>query len=255
MKNKNISRILFVLLSGLALLSAFMIGKDFLIQQKEMDEFTAILDFATIQETIPSKVVETDMPLDVFEEPAEERKRDLSGLFAANSDCIGWLSIPGTAVDYPVMHTPDDPQKYLHRSFYGEYSYSGVPFLDSRCSFDSSNLIVYGHNMKNGTMFSALRHYVNKDFYTEHPIIELETAEECGHYTVFAVMKSTANDSWYSFITAENKEDFDEHMDSINAKALYDTGVVPLYGQQLLTLSTCYGSDKNGRLLILAVKV
>ena len=70
------------------------------------------------------------------------------GLFAQNSDCIGWLCIPDTQLSYPVMHTPDNPQKYLRRSFYGEYSQSGVPFLDWRCGLQSDHLIVYGHNMK-----------------------------------------------------------------------------------------------------------
>ena len=73
-----------------------------------------------------------------------------------NNDCFGWLSISGTNINYPVMHTPNNPQEYLHKNFYGEYSQNGVPFLDSRCAEDSSNLIVYGHNMNNGTMFADL---------------------------------------------------------------------------------------------------
>ena len=85
--------------------------------------------------------------------------RNLQLLFEQNSDCIGWVYIPNTTLDYPVMHTPNDPQKYLRRSFEGKYSFSGVPFLDARCSTESDNLIIYGHNLKNDTMFSSLGGY------------------------------------------------------------------------------------------------
>lgn len=77
----------------------------------------------------------------------------ISELTSMNSDCFGWISIKGTNINYPVMHTPDNPQMYLNRNFYCEYSFSGVPFLDGRCSADSTNLIIYGHHMNNGTMF------------------------------------------------------------------------------------------------------
>ena len=180
--------------------------------------------------------------------------RDLSGLFAQNSDCIGWLCIPGTVVNYPVMHTPENPQKYLRRSFYGEYSQSGVPFLDRRCGLDSDNLIIYGHNMKDGTMFSSLRNYTDPAFCAAHPVIEFQTADGAEQYTVFAVAAVQKTDAWYSFIHAADSTDFTEQAAAIMQKSLYDTGVTPVYGQQIITLSTCYGSGKNGRLIVAAVK-
>ena len=160
------------------------------------------------------------------EEPAAER--NISALIAANTDCIGWISIDGTNISYPVMHTPNDPQKYLRRSFHGQYSQSGVPFLDWRCSTDGGNRIIYGHNMKNGTMFSDLKKYLNTDFLNAHRTVKFETADGVQTFTVTEVLKTNTADSWYNRITCED-------------------------GHHLI-LSTCYGSGKDGRLLIIAAE-
>lgn len=154
MKLRKISlAVLSVLLSAIAALSGFMVYTQLSDRQKEKEEFDTLAEIVEVTPEKPND--ETAVPTDDTSEPV----RDLSGLFSQNSDCIGWLCIPDTQLSYPVMHTPDNPQKYLRRSFYGEYSQSGVPFLDWRCNLQSDHLIVYGHNMKNGTMFSSLRNY------------------------------------------------------------------------------------------------
>ena len=176
-------------------------------------------------------------------------------MFEQNADCIGWICIPGTAVDYPLMHTPEDSEKYLRKDFYGAYSINGVPFLDGRCSLESANLIIYGHNMKNGTMFGSLKNYTDASYYAEHPTIELETAAGKALYTIFSVMKVQKEDAWYRFLIVDTETDFLHQIRYARECALYDTGIIPTYGQQLLTLSTCYGSSGgDGRLLIVAAK-
>ena len=178
----------------------------------------------------------------------------ISGLFSMNADGFGWLSIAGTSINYPVMHTPDEPQKYLHRNFYGEYSQSGVPFFDSRCSSDSTNLIVYGHNMNNGTMFADLCNYTDYSYFTQHPTVVLETKSGVSAYTVFAVMKEKSDDDWYRFITADTKRDYENKIKYAKSHSLYDTGITPEYNKQLLTLSTCYGGNSDNRILVLVVE-
>ena len=178
----------------------------------------------------------------------------VSDLFSMNADCFGWISILGTNISYPVMHTPNNPQEYLHRSFYEEYSQSGVPFLDSRCNADSTNLIIYGHNMNNGTMFADLCNYTDYSYFTQHPTVILETKEETKTYTVFAVIKVKANDNWYKFITADTKRDYENKIKYAKEHSLYDTGIKPEYNKQLLTLSTCYGGNSDNRILVLAVE-
>lgn len=223
-KRKSSLIILSALLSGVLVTSGFMIVKELSSQQKEKEDFRKLAEIVT---GIPTEHPETNTWL-IDESVAEETPigQNLSKLFAMNADCIGWLCIPGTAVDYPVMHTPENPQKYQRRNFYGEYSQSGVPFLDGRCSLDCDNLIIYGHNMKNGTMFSDLKRYADQSFRSEHPIIELVTAGGKQIYTVSDIRITDTSDKWYS---------------EINPKS-----------GRFLTLSTCYGNSKNGRLLVIA---
>ena len=247
MKLRKISlAVLSVLLSAIAALSGFMIYTQLSDRQKEKEEFDTLAEMVEVTPEKPND--ETAVPTDETSEPV----RDLSGLFSQNGDCIGWLCIPDTAVNYPVMHTPDNPQKYLRRSFYGEYSQSGVPFLDWR---GDPVWILYGHNMKNGTMFSSLRNYTDPAFCTEHPVIEFQTADGVEQYTVFAVAAVQKTDTWYSFIHAADSTDFTKQAAAIMQKSLYNTGVTPVFGQQIITLSTCYGSGKNGRLIVAAVKM
>ena len=248
MKLRRISlAVLSVLLSAIAALSGFMVYTQLSDRQKEKEEFDTLAEMVEVTPEKPND--ETAVPTDDTSEPV----RDLSGLFAQNSDCNGWLCIPDTQLSYPVMHTPDNPQKYLRRSFYGEYSQSGVPFLDWRCDLQSDHLIVYGHNMKNGTMFGNLTGYTDAYFAAEHPVIDLQTAAGLSRYTVFAVAAVQKTDPWYDFIEAGSSAGFDEQVADLLCKACYTTGVIPAYGQQLLTLSTCYGGG-NGRLIVAAVK-
>lgn len=251
-KTRKISLAVFsVLLSVVLILSGAMIWKELSSQQKEKDDFDTLAELVELPSAEP--IDETASSSYETHEKAEIL-RDLSELFTQNGDCIGWLCIPDTAINYPVMHTPENPQKYLRRNFYGEYSQSGVPFLDYRCDLESDNLILYGHNMKNGTMFSELRCYTEQSFYYEHPTIELQTAGGAEKYTVFAVAAVQKTDAWYSFILAADSADFREQIEMVMQKSLYDTGIIPVFGQQIITLSTCYGSGKDGRLLVAAVK-
>ena len=189
-------------------------------RQKEKD------DFAAVSQIVEPTVTATQTKSEPTEQPAAER--NIQALIAENADCIGWLSIDGTNISYPVMHTPSDPQKYLRRNFYGRYSQSGVPFLDGRCNLQSTNLIIYGHNMRNGTMFSNLKKYVDRDFLNAHQTVKFETADGIRYFTVTEVLRTDITDAWYDRITAED-------------------------GKQLV-LSTCYGSGKDGRLLIIAAE-
>lgn len=95
----------------------------------------------------------------------------LLALHRENSDCIGWIKIEGTVIDYPVMYRPSEENYYLHRDFYGEYSANGCLFLSELCDPKTSdNLIIYGHHMNSGKMFAALDQYKDSAFYLEHPL-------------------------------------------------------------------------------------
>lgn len=229
---RKINIILILLLSALLSLSAYMIWKDISIQQKEKKEFEELLEIIELPEetTDPASTSmgTESAPNDITEPEVTEpevQTRNLAPLFEKNSECIGWIYIEGTNVNYPVMHTPDNPQKYLRKNFDGEYSQSGVPFLDARCSADGGTAIIYGHNMKNGTQFSDLKKYLDTDFRNTHLTIEFQTEAGIHYYTVVDVIRTDIYDEIYNNISSEDNT---------------------------LILSTCYGSAKSGRLLIIA---
>lgn len=225
-------------------------------RQQEIDDFNELADLIT-DFTVPDESEGVTEPKNSDAEPETTpvvSTRNLAPLFEKNADCIGWVYIEGTAVDYPVMHTPSEPQRYLRLNFDKEYSTAGVPFLKGKCTMECDNLVIYGHNMKNGTMFSDVTQYRNKDYCTEHPVIEFETAEGMKQYTVFAVVYVKNNDGWYDFHTAADETEFNAKIEEIKHRALYDTGITPQYGQQLLTLSTCYGATKSDRIIVIGVE-
>ena len=257
--------ILALLSLAVLLVCGYMVGSELLARQKEKEDFEQLVKLVTVEKptatpapTGPPVADEqpstTSTPTPDSEE-SQEQLRDLSELFAMNEDFVGWLCIPDTDINYPVMHTPDEPERYLRRNFHGEYSESGVPFLDFRCSLDSDNLIIYGHNMMNGTMFAGLQGYVQEDFCKAHPIVEFQSAKGCAEYQVFAVAWVKSNDEWYKTVNLDSAEGFNSAVEKIIGKALFQVGSSPGFGTQILTLSTCYDSAHNGRLLVLAAKL
>lgn len=181
-------------------------------------------------------------------------------LYLENSDMVGWIQIEGTNIDYPVMQTPADPNYYLKHDFEKHYTDYGCPFMQADCDAlrPSDNLIIYGHNMKDGSMFADLAKYRNKDFWQNHKTVWFDTALGSCAYEIFAVIHTTvqadAADAFpfYRFVNAASPEDFADYVSACKARALYDTGISAEYGDKLLTLSTCDNITDNGRLLVIA---
>ena len=114
-------------------------------------------------------------------------------VFAANSDFVGWISIDGTNINYPVMQTPGSPDFYLKRGFDKNYSDYGVPYVQENCLIgQSDNCVIYGHHMKDGSMFADLCKYESESFYREHPIIRFDTLAGFGEYEIVCVFKTAA---------------------------------------------------------------
>jgi sortase B len=180
---------------------------------------------------------------------------------AQNTDMVGWIKIDGTRVDYPVMYTADD--FYMFHGFDKKKSVSGVPFVDKRCAVDpfGTNSIIYGHNMKNGTMFADLVKYADQEYYRKHPIVQFDTLYEQQSFEIIAVFKSQTyrkSDNvfkHYNFLNADDAAAFDEYIANITALSLYDTGVTASYGDKLLTLVTCSYHTKNGQFVVVAKKL
>ena len=185
-------------------------------------------------------------------------------LYAQNPDLAGWLCINGTNINYPVVQA--DNSYYLRRGFDRLYSTAGTLFLDERCRLatpnaaGTANALIYGHNTASGSMFSQLLNYADKAFYTAHPTFRFDTLYEEGTWQVAAVLRTELGADalpYYSFFDASTQEEWQQRVDAILELSLYDTGVVPQYGDQLLTLSTCGVATvtTNSRFAVLAVKI
>lgn len=251
---KKAKSYLLVLFAVIFTFAAFMIIRELSQQRKDIDSFQNLSALVTPEphETLPPSP-ENGESVPTVEKPVI--LRNLAPLFERNSDCIGWLYIEGTKIDYPVMHTPLDPEKYLHRNFDKKYSAAGVPFVDASCTLADDNMIIYGHNMKNGTMFADITKYRDKAYYTDNPTVELQTAQGLTQYAVFAVVQVRNDNSWYFFHTADEEAEYNTKVSEIKSRSLYDTGITPTYGQQLITLSTCYGADKESRIIVIGAEI
>lgn len=235
-----------------------------------------IIPLATQPKPLPPSPIAGEAPVPTptasvlpAQTPAPSEKQMLSEmaeLYAQNPDIAGWLKIDGTAIDYPVMYTPEDGEYYLYRNFEREEdpSKEGCLFIDKNCSLEprSTNLLLHGHNMKNGSMFHALLGYKDETFYQEHKAIRFDTLYEEGEYEVVCVFlsqvyKKSDTDvfKFYRFYDAATRQQFDEYVENIKKLELYDTGITPVYGDELITLSTCEYSTENGRIAVVARKI
>ena len=183
-------------------------------------------------------------------------------LIEKNKTLIGWIEIDDTYIDYPVMQTVNNDY-YLNHNFNQEKDVNGCIFLDSNSDFihRDTNLILYGHNMSSGKMFGTLRNYKDKKYYINHPEIKFDTIYEKGTYQVMYVFhgqiykEEDVAFKYYQFFNAESEKEFNSYMQSMAELSLYDTGVTATFGEQLITLSTCDGSDTTKRFVVVAKRI
>lgn len=184
-------------------------------------------------------------------------------LYEQNSDFVGWITIAGTEIDYPVMQAvPESSDFYLKHNFDGAEDINGSIFLDSRNNFEEQddNLIIYGHNMKSGMMFGGLKQYLDEAYWKEHKTITFNTIYEKAEYEIIAVcLSKVAGEEedvfrYYDFINAGNKKTFNRYMENIKELNVMSDDLDVSYGDKLLTLSTCNNYTEDGRLFLVAKK-
>ena len=214
----------------------------------------ANLDVTTECNEINSETVEidqTDLMTDYEDPEAQLASEAYSDIYEANPDFVGWVQIPDTKLNYPVMQTVKDPQYYLDRDFEKNYSAYGVPFMDAHCKLGkSNNIIIYGHNMKNGSMFHTLVNYRSESYYKEYSTIYFDTLSDFGEYEIIAAFSMDVKQDLFRYNQYNNmdEERFNQFLSEIESRSYYDTGVTAAYGDELLTLSTCEYTHHNGRL-------
>ena len=175
-------------------------------------------------------------------------------LYLANSDIIGWIKIEDTRVDYPVMQTKDDPEFYLHRGFSKEYTGSGVPFMDAASDIfiPTSNFLIYGHHMKNGTMFADIRACRNEAFFRSHLTGYYTTPQRQYRLEFFAflVVDASAPIFTVSFEDAAAREALLRYIDET---AMYRTELAVTADAHLFSLSTCTYEFDDARAVLVGV--
>ena len=199
--------------------------------------------------------------LDLLEEPPDILE-EYQTLYMKNKSLAGWIRIPDTEIDYPVMQTRNNDY-YLNHDFDQNEDKNGSLFIDADCSIwpRSENLIIYGHNMKSGKMFGTLDKYKSEDYYKKHPAIEFDTIYENGTYQIMYVFSEVVHESsevtfkYYQFIDANSAEEYDSNMRTMAEMSLYDTGVTSHFGDDLITLSTCDYEEGAERFAVVAKRI
>lgn len=196
---------------------------------------------------------------DRLEEPVMQER--FKKLYEENSDLTAWLSIDGMVIDYPVMQCEDD-EYYLHHDFYGNESEYGCLYVRSKADVsDGDNFIIYGHNMRDGSMFGDLDLYREKSFYSEHSVISFNTLYDEYLYEIVAVFLSQVYQSdddvfkYYKVYEMDTEEEFNNFYKNIKELSLYDTGVDAEFGDKFLTLSTCAYHVEDGRFVVVAKRL
>lgn len=203
---------------------------------------------------IPIKTKEPDLPINI---------QKVKTLKSENNEVIGWIQIEDSLIDYPILQNADN-NYYLKYNYKNEKSKYGSIFAKNECNISdsNSNLILYGHNMKDSQMFGDLLKYENIDFYNNHKVIKIATDKEESNYNIISVFKSRVfyNDEsnvfrYYDYTSFENPDEYNDFINNCKKSQLYDTGVSAEFGEKIITLITCEYSQENGRFVVVAKKI
>ena len=262
---------LLIILSAIYIINVFKLKKESLeesqllntveIQDKQLAEETA----GNIQHESTEKTQEEQEESGQVEEMPKQTERMLKveKLQEENADIVGWLEIEDTSINYPVLQGTDN-EYYMTHNYKKQKSKNGSIFLtkDYDWSIPSSNLLIYGHNMNNGTMFQELLKYEKESFYKQHPVIRFTTENEDAEYEIIAVLKTRVFYKseknvfrYYYFVNAETEEEYNVFVENAKKESLYSIDKTAKFGEQLITLSTCSYHVKDGRFAVIGRKV
>ncbi len=246
-------KIILILLIVIIAISSYFIIKEFVENKKEIELYEDLQDIVTGENN-------EDTNFDEEQENSSDNY-NLESIAEINADIVGWIKIEGTNIDYPVMQNGN---YYLHRNIYKEYSSHGTPYLAEYCNIQySDNLIIYGHNMKDNSMFSQLVNYKSYNFYKDHSYIKFYTIKDGktveNTYEIISVFKTVVYSDegfkYYNYTTFYDEEEFNYFIKKCNELELYNIDTETIYGDKFITLSTCEYSQKNGRMIIVAKKI
>ena len=251
-KHSIFSRVLIVIFSLICLGVVAITTKNMILEQKENKE---IKETSNVLKNIKVECIE--------ENNTSQRSLKIRELRKEWDDVVGWLEISGTRINYPVCQSNDN-NFYLNHTFKKEKNKSGSLFLDANNCVERNggNLIIYGHRNKYGLMFEDLIKYKDIDFWRQNKIIRFTTEIRDEKYEIFAVIKTKVyyQDEkgvfkYYNYSNIKNKTQYDEYITEIKKLSLYDTEIDVKYNDEIITLSTCEYSQKNGRFVVVGRRI
>lgn len=203
----------------------------------------------TLPETVKMWVVAPVEDDPVMEEMAQI---NLSALREVNPDVLGWIRIPDTKIDYPLMKGEDN-DFYLHHTWDKQPNSVGSIFLEhlNSANLTDYNTIIYGHNMGNGSMFGELDNFTIQSHWEKHPYVYILTDAGVWRYEIFAFFRADVDSVTYS-INPERDDTKREFLNLSLENSKIDTGIVPDLTDRILTLSTCSGMDYSNRYVVQA---
>lgn len=241
-------------LAAKAMLAAVMVFTTAAMGWKLLDYHKGAQDYSEAAEIAQKEEVSAEfLPEETDGFAAMLAGLDLAALRGNNSDVIGWIAIPDTEVFYPVMQAADNSY-YLNHTWKKEKSSVGAIFLDCRNEpdFNGMHSILYGHQMRNGSMFGKLNKYADADYLREHPAVYIATGAGVRKYDIFAAYEVGVQEIVYN-MDMEQTGRQQEFVDFCLSHAAADTGIVLNTDSNILTLSTCTGRGYATRWVVQAV--
>ena len=250
MKQKKIYGIFMLAATAIFLFAAGRMLQIYLNYQEsqkvyeQMEEFTQKIE----KQELPS----VEVPGEIPEENAEQGflQVDFNKLEEINPDIIAWIEIPGLEISYPVVQGKDN-EYYLHHLITGEKHKSGSIFMDFHNQEDLSdrNSIIYGHNMKDGSMFGTLDQYQEQSLYQNYPCFYMYVPGYVYEYQIFSCYEAPTDHPAYTYAFADS-EDYEVFLETLQRSAMYDTGTTVTRENQIVTLSTCVNTRQDYRYLV-----
>lgn len=246
-EKKDINRKIIIGLGGFFCIMVFLVFMwRFHMYQKAEEEYQGLIKRAE-----PSRLWIVPLQQEESLESPFSPNPKLDGLRELNSDVIGWIEIPDTNVDYPVMQTKDN-QYYMDHTFYRTENPAGSIYMEAENQQDFSDLVtfVYGHRMRDNSMFGTLKYYEDREYWQEHPQIYISTYEKELVYDIFSVHRAEISEDTYTlFFTAGDA--YEAHLQREKERSWYDTGIEVSREDKVLVLVTCTAEQKNERIVVL----
>lgn len=236
---KAIRIIIAVIASVLIVFSAYKLITIYLDYKKGTDTYNEVAS-TVVTFTNEISTEDTDLPITV----------DFDELKKINPDVIGWLYCKDTQMNYPVVQT-DNNKYYLHNMINGEYNFAGTLFVDYRCEKDFAglNTIIYGHNMKNGSMFGDLPKYKAQDYYDAHPTMWLLTPDKTYKAELLSGQVTASDSDAYDIIS--KREDLTKYLENAVSQSFFKTDSSVDDAEKIITLSTCSYEYENARFVVI----